>query len=76
MSLLSSAQDELYLVGYLTIAQAASYKRVKYDAMRVWLRYHPEVPTRRIGGQVLVSISVLKRYRPKPKRGVVRLGGK
>lgn len=64
MALLARS-EELSLPGYVTIAQGAKLKGVNYHALRVWLRKHPEIETRRIGDVIVVRRQdVEEKYQP------------
>ena len=64
MALLARSR-ELILDHHVTIAQGASIKGVDYHALRMFLRNHPEIETRRIGSVVLVrKEELLEKYQP------------
>jgi hypothetical protein len=55
---------EMSLGSYLTIAQGARLKGVRYHTLRAWLAYHPEVHLRRVDCRLLVREVDLERYIP------------
>lgn len=63
MSLVAQS-EELSINGYVTIAQGARLKRVNYHALRMWLRTHPEIPTKRVGSIIVVRLAELDKYTP------------
>jgi hypothetical protein len=63
MSLVAQS-EELSISGYVTIAQGARLKQVNYHALRMWLRLHPDVPTKRVGTVIVVRTDELEKYTP------------
>ena len=46
----------------VTIKQGAALKGVKYDALRVWLRNHPEIKIWRVGTTITMRKEDLEKY--------------
>lgn len=61
---LMERSEALHLGQYLTIAEAARLKGVRYDTLRMWLRNHPEIETKRVGSSIVVRLAELEKYEP------------
>jgi hypothetical protein len=60
------AELDRALAPYATIKECAQEMRVREDALRMYLRLHPEIEVRRVGRTVLVRRdSLAMRYEPK-----------
>ena len=55
---------DMSLGSYVTIAQGAKLKGVRYHTLRAWLAYHPEVHLMRIDRRLVVREADLERYVP------------
>ena len=66
---LATKSEPINLKYLFTIEQAAKAKQVNYDAMRIYLRLHPEIPTIRVHRDVLVRWEDIKEgYKPRKRR--------
>jgi hypothetical protein len=61
---LLTRSEELSIPGFVTIAQGAKLKGVSYDALRIWLRNHPEIATKHIGKSIILRTVELEKYPP------------
>lgn len=58
---------KLLAEGLVTASEAARLKGTTVDALRLWLKRHPEVPRQAIGRVIVVRYSELDSYNPRLK---------
>jgi len=56
--------DTVHMYGLVTMAQAAERLETSYHGLRMWLRYHPEIPLLKLGTIVLLRVDELEKIRP------------
>jgi len=68
---MSAESNILDLNEWLTFAQCAKLKGVRYEAIRMFVRLHPGTQIRRVGRTVLVKRSELEKYVPRSEQTLV-----
>ncbi len=62
MALLKMAQELAPIGSLVTLKQAAKLKRTTYEALRAYLRAHPEIRLQKVGSTIVVDLNALEGY--------------